>query len=71
MFLVWCFNSFSSPIVKKFVKARVSLSVGDVLAMENEAINHNEELVSDEFQQLFKWNVFFFHLRSQLLKNIV
>ena len=60
------------PIVKKFVKACVSLSVGDVLNMEHEAINHNQELVSDEFQQQFNWNVLvFFLLRSQLLKNKV
>ena len=36
----------SSPIVKKFVTARGSQSLGDVIAMEHEAINHDQELVN-------------------------
>ena len=43
------FNSFLSPIVKEFViTVCVSQSVGDVIATEHEAINHDQEL---KFQQ--------------------
>ena len=46
------FNSFSSPIVKKFViKACLSRSVGDVIGMEHESINHDQDLVSDELNR--------------------
>ena len=40
----------------------MSQSVGDEIATEHEAINHDQELVSDEFQKTFNWNVIFFFL---------